>query len=137
MTAQKGKDLLIKVDMDGAGAFQTLAGLRATRLTFNSQTIDATNMESAGGWRELLSGGGVRSASISGTGVFRDQASDERTRSAFFAGDILDYQIVVPDFGTVEGQFQISSLEYSGSFDGEAVYELALASAGSLNFSAL
>ncbi|MGB0439871.1 MAG: phage major tail protein, TP901-1 family, partial [Paracoccaceae bacterium] len=56
MTVQNGKDLLIKIDMDGGGMFQTLAGLRATRLSFNAETVDVTSMESAGGWRELLAG---------------------------------------------------------------------------------
>lgn len=137
MTAQKGKDLLIKVDMDGAGTFQTLAGLRATRITFNSETIDVTNMESAGGWRELLTGGGVRSAGISGSGVFRDQASDERARAIFFNGEMPGFQIVIPDFGIVEGPFQIASIEYAGNHDGEAVYEIALASGGQLQFTAI
>lgn len=137
MTAQKGKDLLIKVDMDGSGTFQTLAGLRATRITFNAETIDVTNMESIGGWRELLAGGGVRSAAVTGSGVFRDQASDERARTIFFNGEMPAFQIVIPDFGIVEGPFQIGSVEYSGNHDGEAVYELALASGGQLNFSAI
>ena len=32
MAAQRGKDLLIKLDMTGSGSFQTIAGLRATRI---------------------------------------------------------------------------------------------------------
>ncbi len=134
MAAQKGKDLLIKIDMTGEGAFQTVAGLRATRITFNSETVDVTNLQSAGGWRELLAGSGVRSASISGSGVFRDQDTDEKARQIFFDGDIPIFQVIIPDFGTVEGLFQITSIEYSGAHDGEAVYELSLASAGELTF---
>ena len=34
MAAQNGKDLLIKVDV--SGTFETLAGLRATRISFNA-----------------------------------------------------------------------------------------------------
>ena len=86
MAAQRGKDLLIKLDMTGAGVFETVAGLRATRITFNAETVDITNLGSAGRWRELLSGAGVRSAAISGSGVFRDDATDERARAIFFAG---------------------------------------------------
>jgi len=137
MTAQKGKDLLIKVDMNGAGSFQTMAGLRASRITFNAETIDITNMESAGGWRELLAGGGGRSASITGSGVFRDQASDERARAIFFGAELSNFQIIIPDFGVVEGAFQITSIEYAGNHDGEAVYEIALASGGQLQFTAI
>lgn len=134
MAAQKGRDLLIKLDMTGAGNFQTIAGLRASRITFNAETVDVTNIGSAGRWRELLAGAGVRSAAISGSGIFRDEATDERARAIFFAGEIPVFQVVVPDFGLVEGRFQITSIEYSGQYNGEAVFELSMSSAGELTF---
>lgn len=137
MSAQSGKDLLVKVDMDGNGVFETMAGLRSTRLSFNAEQVDVTSLESAGGWRELLAGGGVKSASIAGSGVFRDAASDARARQIFFDGATPAFQVVIPDFGIVEGAFQITSIEYAGSHDGEATYEVAMASAGALVFSAL
>lgn len=137
MAVQNGRDLLIKMDMLGDGSFETVAGLRATRLSFNAETIDVTSMESAGGWRELLGGAGVRSASVSGSGVFRDEASDGRARQVFFDGELPQFQIVIPDFGQVSGPFQITSLEYAGTHDGEATYEISMASAGMLQFEAM
>jgi TP901-1 family phage major tail protein len=137
MGAQNGKDLLIKLDMTGGGQFETVAGLRATRISFNAESVDVTSLESAGGWRELLGGAGVKSAAISGSGVFRDMATDERARQIFFDGDVPDFQVIIPDFGIVEGPFQITSIEYAGTHNGEATYELALASAGALTFQAL
>ncbi|MBL4627125.1 MAG: phage major tail protein, TP901-1 family [Roseicyclus sp.] len=137
MTAQNGKDLLVKVDMDGNGVFETMAGLRASRLSFNSESVDVTSLESTGGWRELLGGAGVKSASISGSGVFRDASTDERARDIFFEGGTPDFQVVIPDFGIVEGAFQISSIEYAGTHDGEATYEISMASAGALTFTAV
>ena len=134
MSVKKGKDLLVKVDLDGAGVFQTLAGLRATRLTFNADTIDVTSLDSEGGWRELLTGGGVKSAAVSGSGVFRDDASDARARQLFFDGEMPVFQVIIPDFGVVEGTFQLTSLEYAGTLNGEATYEVSLASAGALTF---
>ncbi len=136
MAAQYGKDLLIKVDLDGAGLFETVAGLRASRISFNAETVDATNLDSAG-WRELLGGAGVRSASVSGSGVFKDAATDERARQIFFDGETPDFRVIIPDFGVVEGPFQITAIEYAGAHDGEATYELSLASAGALTFAAL
>lgn len=136
MGAQAGKDLLIKLDMTGSGSFQTIAGLRATRISFNAETIDATSLES-GGWRELLAGSGVKSAAISGSGVFRDAATDERARAIFFAGETPAFQVVIPDFGVVAGAFQVTALEYAGSYNGEATYELTMASAGALAFTAI
>ena len=137
MAAQNGRDLLIKMDMTGDGAFETIAGLRASRLSFNAETVDVTSLESEGGWRELLGGAGVRSASISGSGVFRDANTDGRARQIFFDGEVPRFQVVIPDFGTVEGPFQITALEYAGSYNGEATYELTMASAGALTFVAL
>lgn len=137
MGAQNGKDLLIKVDLTGAGAFETVAGLRATRISFNAESVDVTSLESQGGWRELLAGAGMKSAGISGSGVFKDASTDERARQIFFDGETPDFQVVIPDFGIVEGAFQITSIEYAGSHNGEASYEMAMASAGALSFTAV
>jgi len=137
MTAQSGKDLLVKIDMTGDGLFETAAGLRATRLSLNAETVDVTSLESTGGWRELLGGAGVKTAAISGSGVFKDEATDERARQIFFDGETPGFQVIVPGFGTIEGPFQITAIEYAGSHNGEATYELSLASAGALSFVAL
>ena len=134
MTAQRGKDLLLKVDTDGLGAFATVAGLRARSLAFNTRTIDVTNAESVGEWRELLAGAGVKSAGISGSGIFRDAASDAVIRSYFFDGLVRDWQIVIPDFGVVAGAFQITSLEHAGSHEDEVRFDIALESAGPISF---
>ena len=135
MAAQNGRDLLLKIDMTGDGLFETMAGLRATRLTLNAQSIDVTHLGS-GGWREVLGGAGVRSAAISGSGVFRDADTDARARQIFFDGETPDFQVVIPDFGTMTGRFQIASIDYAGSHDGEARFEIALVSAGPVAFEA-
>lgn len=137
MAVQNGKDLLIKIDLTGDGTFVSVAGLRATRISFNAESVDVTSLESEGGWRELLAGAGVKSAAISGSGIFRDAESDERARQVFFEGLTPDFQVVIPDFGTIKGPFQVTSIEYSGSHDGEATYELSMASAGRMIFTAI
>lgn len=136
MTAQKGKDLLIRAG-DGAGGFVAVAGLRARQVAFNAEIVDVTSAESAGRWRELLGGVGVRRAAISGAGVFRDEASDARLRQVFFDGAVETFQVVVPAFGTIEGPFQVTSLEYRGDHAGEVTYDMALDSAGPLSFASL
>ncbi|OWY04794.1 phage major tail protein, TP901-1 family [Thioclava sp. F1Mire-8] len=137
MVAQNGKDLLIKLDLNGDQTFETIAGLRASRITFNAETVDVTSLESEGRWRELLGGAGVRSAAISGSGVFKDAGTDERARQIFFDGEVPQFQVIIPDFGIVQGPFMITSIDYAGSHDGEATYELAMASAGALSFTAI
>lgn len=135
MGAQKGKDLLLK--FDGGAGFVTVAGLRSRKIAFNAELIDITHAESADRWRELLAGAGVRRAAISGRGLFRDGASDALLRQAFFDGAVNRTQVVVPDFGTIEGPFQIASLEFSGEHNGEVTFDLALESAGALTFTAM
>lgn len=136
MVAQKGKDILLKLDGDGAGSFVTVAGLRTKKMAFNSETVDVTDADSAGRWRELLAGSGVQRAAVSGAGIFKDAASDALIRTNFFDGTIVDWQLAIPDFGVVEGPFQITALEYSGSHDGEVTFEVALESAGQISFAA-
>jgi len=136
MTAQRGKDLLLKIG-DGASPenFVTVAGLRATTLAFNATSIDVTNADSTDGWRELLADG-VKSASLSGSGVFKDAASDTAMRNAFFNATSANWQVVIPSFGTVTGPFKLTALQYDGPYDGELKVSLTLASAGALSFTA-
>ncbi len=136
MVAQKGKDLLLKIDSDGGGTFVTVAGLRSKRIAFNSETVDITDADSAGRWRELLAGSGVQRAAVSGSGIFKDAQSDALIRTKFFAGEIAGWQMAVPDFGIVSGDFQVTSLEYTGAHDGEVTFEMALESAGPVDFAA-
>jgi TP901-1 family phage major tail protein len=138
MSAQRGKDLLVKVGDGGAPEnFTTVAGLRATTLSFNAQTVDVTNADSVDQWRELLAGAGVKSAAFSGSGVFKDAASDESLRAAFFNQATPNFQLVIPNFGTIGGAFQIASLQYEGPYDGEVKISLSLQSAGALSFTAM
>ncbi len=55
-------------------------------------------------------------------------------RTIFFNGSVRDWQVIVPEFGTVEGPFQVTALEYGGNHDGEIVYEIAMELAGQLTF---
>lgn len=135
MAAQRGKDLLLKID-DGTATFVTVAGLRTRRLSLNSESVDITHSESVGRWRELLDGAGVKRANISGSGIFKDAASDALVRQVFFDGLIRDWQAVLPDFGTIAGLFQITSLDYRGEHAGELSFELSIESAGPLSFTA-
>ena len=122
---------------DENNAFVTIAGLRTQRLALNADTVDVTHAESAGRWRELLAGAGPRRASIAGTGVFKDAASDLLVRQVFFDGLIRQWQVVIPDFGTIQGLFQIISLDWRGEHAGEVSFEIALESAGAITFTAV
>ncbi len=135
MSGQKGRDILLKI-ADPGGTFLTVAGLRAQRFQLSAGAIDATSADSEDAWRELLSGAGMKSARVTGRGVFKDAASDARLRSAFFASEALNSKLILPHFGALTGLFLITALSWSGAYDGEAEFELTLESAGALAFEA-
>jgi TP901-1 family phage major tail protein len=138
MSGQKGRDVLIKIGDGGAPeAFVTVAGIRAKTISLNARTVDGTSGESPDAWRELIAGAGVKSASVSGAGVFKDAASDALIQQAFFTQAAKNFQLGIPDFGVLQGPFLIEALDYSGDHDGEAAFAITLASAGALTFGAL
>lgn len=136
MSAQRGKDILLKIE-SAPGVFTTVAGLRARTISLNARTVDATDGDSAGRWRELLAGAGVKSAAVAGQGIFRDAASDALIREAFFDQTARRWRLIVPDFGVLEAPFLVAALEYAGEHEGEARFALSLASAGEVTFGAL
>ncbi|PQA87242.1 phage major tail protein, TP901-1 family [Hyphococcus luteus] len=137
MPAQKGKDLLLKLgDGETPESFSVIGGLRTKSLSLNAQTVDVTHSQSSGGWRELLAGAGVRQASVSGAGVFLNDAAAAEARSVFFSNEARNWRVIVPGFGTIEGAFLIANLDYAGEHDREASMSLALESAGALSFTA-
>ena len=135
MSAQRGGDMLLKMK-NASGSYVTVAGLRTKTLRLNARPVDVTDMSSQG-WKELLPGAGMRMAEISGTGVFRDAASDVLIRSAFFDQSAQDCRFIIPGFGMIDGAFLITGLNYAGSYNGEAQFEISLASAAVPEFTAL
>ena len=136
MAAQAGKDLLVKID-DGTGTFVTVAGLRTRQLTFNADAVDVTDQDSVGRWRELLAGAGARHATISGTGIFKDGASDLLLQQCFFSGLVKTFQFVVPAFGILKGAFVITALVYKADHAQGVMFDLTVESAGAITFTPL
>lgn len=135
MAAQKGSALLLKINTSGS-SYATIGGLRSTSLTLNDESVDITNKDSSGN-RTLLADAGVFSMSVSGSGVFMDDAQDTTLKDAVSAATFKNFQILVPDFGTFTGAFQVTSLEYAGEYNGEATYSVSLESSGSITFASV
>lgn len=133
MAASSGRDMLVKRS-DGAGGWTTVAGLRTNTLSLNQEIVDITNKDSTDHWRELLAGGGVRSAKVTGSGVFTDAALDATLQADFFADALVSMQFVVPGFGAFSGSFVINQMDYSGEYNGASVYTLGFESAGVIAF---
>lgn len=130
MTAQKGSAFLLKIG-DGAQppVYNTVAGLRTTQMSINGETVVVTTKDSAG-WRELLSGAGSRSVSVSAAGIFLGSAAEAAVRANALAGTLDDYQLSFEDGEKMQGRFLVSRLDYAGDFNGERNYTLQLESSG-------
>jgi len=132
MAVQKGSALLVKVgNAASPEVFTTVAGLRDTSISINAETIDVTNKDSSR-VRTLLADAGIQSFSISGSGVFTDSASEQLILTNFSATTFLNYQFLVPDYNTFTGAFQVTSIEYSGSYNGEVTYSMSFESASTV-----
>ena len=145
MAAQKGLDMLIKMDISGTQT--TIGGLRSSSISLSDESVDVTNKDSLG-TRTLLAGGGVNSVAISGSGVFTDSASEVALRTSYQAQQnttngstaqtaaFETFQFLVPNLGTYTGDFNITSLEYAGEYNGEVTYSMSFESAGYVTFAA-
>lgn len=132
MAVEKGSAFLLKV---GNGAvplvYATVAGLRTTQLSVNGEAVAITSKDS-GGWRELLSGAGVRSVSVSGAGVFTGSAAETRVKASALAGTLDDYRLTFEGGETLTGRFLVTRLDYAGDYNGERSYTVQLESSGAV-----
>jgi len=134
MPKQAGRLVLIKVDSTGAGVFVTIGGMRTKSATINSEQVDVTDSDSVNQWRELLANAGVKSMSMSGSGVFEDGAAFGFCVTYCLAGTIREWQLIYPQLGTFEGLFQVVGLDLAGEYNAEANYSFSLESAGEIIF---
>ena len=132
MAAEKGSAFLLKVSNGGSPAtYVTVAGLRTTQMSITGDSVAITSKDS-GGWRELLSGAGVRSVSVSAAGIFLGSASEQQIRASAMSGTLDDYELSFEGGEKLRGKFLIQRLDYAGDFNGERNYTLQLESSGAV-----
>lgn len=132
MPAQNGSTFLLKISDGGSPvSYETVAGLRTTQLSINGDPVNVTHKQSEG-WRDLLSGAGTRSVSVSAAGIFLGSQAESAIRAHALAGTIDDYEISFEDGERLRGRFLIQRLDYSGDFNGERNYTMQLESSGAV-----
>ena len=139
MAAGKGSSFLLKDNSTGTPA--TIGGLRSTSMTINGEAVDITTKDSnafisSGNdkARDLLQGGGVRSMSITASGVFTDSSTENNIRGFAFDGAIQNYDLIFSDGSKIAGTFLITSYERAGEFNGEETYSLTLESSNTITY---
>ena len=140
MAAQKGSSFLLKDNSSGTPA--TVGGMRSTSMSINGETVDITAKDSAtfsgsSGHdigRALGGNMGIRSMSVSASGVFTDSAGENNIRGAAFTGSSVNYDLVFGDESTVKGAFIITSYERAGEYNGEETFSVSLESNGTMTY---
>lgn len=129
MAAQKGRSILIKVsDGTSPATFTTIAGIRSKTMTINNETVDITSGDEAP-WRQLLGDTGMRSVSMSGSGVFQDDAAVNVIEDLAFNGAIQEFQMVFGNGDIIQGTFAVASFEYGGEHTAEQTFSASFESA--------
>ena len=128
MAMEKGSGFLLRIG-DADGSYATVAGLRTTQLSINGEAVNVTT-KASGGWRELLSGAGVRSVSVAGAGVFTGSNAEAAMQGHALAGTIAPYEILFESGAKLRGGFLVARLDHAGDFNGERQYTLSLESSG-------
>lgn len=136
MAAKAGKNILIKHDSTGGGVFVALGGMRTKSLSINGAMIDTTDSDSPSLHRELLDGGGIKTMSISGAGVFKESAAEKACIGRALSGAHVEHQFIYPGLGTFEGLFQTTQAQLNGEHSGESQFSLSFESAGLIAFTA-
>lgn len=138
MAAQKGSDVLLKMDTatSGGPTFTTIAGIQTKSVQFDAEMVDITNQDSSNKWRELLAGAGIKKFRISGSGVFLDGTAENSAMTSFVAGTIKQWQMIIAGLGTLQAYMQITQLEYAAPHNKELTYQITLESAGELTYTA-
>lgn len=130
MSAEKGSAFLLKIGNGGQPpAYATVAGMRTTQMSVNGEAVNVTNKDS-GGWRDLLSGAGVRSVSVAGSGIFTGSTAEVRLKTNALAGLVDEYELSFESGDKMRGKFLVTRLDYAGDYNGERNYTLSLESSG-------
>jgi TP901-1 family phage major tail protein len=130
MPGARGDELLLKQsNMASPEVFTTIAGLRPTSISISSETVDTTHKGSAG-WRELLTGGGITSCSISAGGVWLGNNSVQEALQALALTKALVYFQIADDDQILEALFQVASFERGGEHNTEVNFTVTLESSG-------
>lgn len=116
---------VIKFDL-----FKTFGGLRSKSFSFSSDAIDITNGDSDE-WKNILDKAGVRSFSVSGSGVYTNESAFQDAQTSALANELICMMFIdVKSSRIWVGCMKITSLEISGDYDAESNYSVSAESSG-------
>lgn len=130
MVAQCGRDVVFRIDANNDDTYAIVGGIKNAGVAVNNEPVNITNSDS-GGWREFLSGCGMRAVTFTGSGVFVDDPAAADALSLSMSGLAAPADFMFPDFVTFKGGFVCTTCEFNGGEDnGEVSYSMTFESSG-------
>ncbi len=129
-----GVNLLLQVET-ATDVYALVGGLRSKSFSFNSESIEVTN-HGSDEWKTLLDGNGIRSVSLSGSGVHNGDADTlDHIEDSSVANALTKFRVMDADNNgrTYTGLFKIVSFERAGEYNGEQTYSISLESSGEID----
>ena len=128
MAAAKGRELLVK------RGSSVIAGIRTKGVAFNGEAIDVTTDDDSG-YRTMLADAGTYSVDLSIEGITKD---NDLRATVMAAGSLMltDITIEYPNGDELSGDFFLTSLEESGTYNDAVTFSGSLQSSGTFTFTA-
>jgi TP901-1 family phage major tail protein len=133
MTEYAGKAFLLKTGTWSGGT--EVAGFRANTMTINNAMVDTSSKASS--WRTAIAGG-IKSVTISGSGVVSDAAAFETFQGYALAAPASANALAMGwgDSDTMEGSFIVTSFELTGDYEGAQTFSFTAESVGTVTLTA-
>ena len=133
--AFKGRELILAVT-DGAGSYNTIAGIRTKSVRINGNPVDVTTDDdvnaSSVSWRTYMQS--IVDFEATGDGIAQSGSGMDTLRNAALGGTEEEYQITYPDGGTLVGDMFVASLEEGGQYDDTVTFSITIRAAGALTY---
>jgi len=110
-------------------SFLPVSGLRLHGLSLESDVVEVTSDDN-GGWRRLLSGGGIRRMVVHGEGLFTSSPAELRLRELALLGASAEFELTLEGECRMRGPLVVSTLRYDATQDEEVTFSVKLESAG-------
>jgi predicted secreted protein len=129
MTHYAGKDMLLKTGTWSGGT--AVGGFTTNGLTINNQVIDVSSKDLQ--FRQLIAGG-IKSLTISGSGISSNDTGYETFKGYAQAASANALAMGMDDSDTVEATFIITTFSITGEYQGAQTFDFTAESVGTVTY---
>jgi predicted secreted protein len=117
-------------------SFKTICGLKTSSFAMSNNDVDTTipNCDDPSATPEKTSVPGIADRTFQGSGKFVSSTAGKAAADVARLGQIKAFQVIVPGYGTFEGQMFFTEFQWSGEMEGTLDVSLTLKPSEALAF---